>query len=129
MGVNIIKEAFEKSGFEVIYLRGMNLPETVAEVAAEAKADMIGISNLLGMGMVLFPRVDQRLKELGLRDDVILMAGGRVAEKEEEHAFYENKMKQEGTDFLGVDAFFGPGSDPKACVNWAEAELERRGLQ
>ena len=126
--IKCIKEAFEKSGFEVIYLRGMNLPETVAEVAAEAKADMIGISNLLGMGMVLFPRVDQRLKELGLRDDVILMAGGRVAEKEEEHAFYENKMKQEGTDFLGVDAFFGPGSDPKACVNWAEAELERRGL-
>lgn len=128
MGVNVIKEAFEKAGFEVIYLRGMNLPETVAEVAAEAKADMIGISNLLGMGMVLFPRVDQRLNELGLRDKVILMAGGRVAEKEEEHAFYEDKMKQEGTDFLGVDAFFGPGTDPKTCVKWAETELERRGL-
>lgn len=128
MGVNIIREAFEKAGYEVIYLRGMNLPETVAEVAAEAKAEMIGISNLLGMGSVLFPRVEKRLVELGLRDKVLLMAGGRVAEKEEEHAHYEDKIKQEGPGFLGVDAFFGPGTDPAQCVKWTTAELERRGL-
>ncbi|HWR41949.1 cobalamin-dependent protein [Sporomusa sp.] len=128
MGINLIREEFEKAGYEVIYMRGMNLPETVAEVAAEAKADIVGIANLLGLGRELFPRVEGRLKQLGLRDKVLLIAGGRISEKEEEHTFYEEKIANEGTGFLGVDGFFGPGTDPAQCVKWTEAALERRGL-
>jgi methylmalonyl-CoA mutase cobalamin-binding domain/chain len=99
----------------------------VAEVAAESKAQVVGVSNLLGLGIDLFPRVDSRLKELNLRDDILVIAGGRIAEKEEEHAKYEEKIKNEGIGFLGVDGFFGPGTDPDKCVQWVEAELERRG--
>ncbi|MBP2637099.1 MAG: mgm [Firmicutes bacterium] len=128
MGVNLIREEFEKAGYEVIYMRGMNLPETVAEVVAEAKAEIVGVANLLGLGRELFPRVEDRLKQLGLRDKVLLIAGGRISEKEEEHTFYEEKMAKEGTAFLGVDKFFGPGTDPVECVKWTEQELERRGL-
>jgi methylmalonyl-CoA mutase cobalamin-binding domain/chain len=118
VGVNTIRDAFEQAGYEVIYLRGMNLPETVAEVAAEANADIVGISNLLGMGATLFPRVNQRLRELGLRDKTLLIAGGRIAEKEEEHAAMEEKLQTEGTEFLGVDAFFGPGTAPEKVIEW-----------
>ena len=123
MGINMIKEAIEQEGYEVVFLRGMNLPETVAEVAAETNASAIGISNLLGLGMELFPRVDKRLKELGIRDSVVLMAGGRIAEKEEEHEMYEKKIKDEGTNFLGVDAFFGPGTKPEDTVRWLNEKL------
>lgn len=126
VGINMVKEAIQAAGYEVIFLRGMNLPETVAEVAAETKASVVGVSNLLGLGMTLFPRVDKRLKELELRDDMVLLAGGRIAEKEEEHAMYEKKMKDEGTDFLGVDNFFGPGTDLDECVKWIEEELEKK---
>lgn len=118
VGINTIRETFEQAGYEVIYLRGMNLPETVAEVAAEAKADVVGVSNLLGMAATLFPRVNERLKQLGLRDRVLFIAGGRVTEKEEEHAAMVEKMKREGAGFLGVDAFFGPGTDPAKVVDW-----------
>ncbi len=128
MGINMIKEAFEKAGYEVIYLRGMNLPETVAEVAAEAKAEIIGITNLLGMGRELFPRVQKRLQELGMSDKVLLIAGGRIAEKEEEHAYFEEKIAKEGPTFLGVENFFGPGTDPVKCVEWTAKALERKGL-
>lgn len=55
-GINVIREAFMEAGYEIIFLRGMNLPETVAEVAAEAGADAIGVSNLLGLGQTLFPQ-------------------------------------------------------------------------
>lgn len=120
-GINLIREAFQDAGFDVVFLRGMNLPETVAEVAAEAKADAIGVSNLLGLGGTLFPRVEKRLKELGLRDKMVVWAGGRIAEKEEEHKYYEEKIKNEGVGFLGVDAFFGPDSTPEQCV----AEITR----
>ncbi|QNO15895.1 cobalamin B12-binding domain-containing protein [Alkalicella caledoniensis] len=128
VGINMVKEAIEQAGYEVIFLRGMNLPETVAEVAAETKADVVGVSNLLGLGVTLFPRVDSRLKELGIRDDVVLMSGGRIAEKEEEHAMFEEKIANEGTGFLGVDGFFGPGTDVKECIKWIEEQLQdKRG--
>lgn len=125
-GINVIREAFQRAGYEVIYLRGMNLPETVAEVAAEAKASAVGINNLLGLGMTLFPRVGKRLEELGLRKDIVVFAGGRIAEKEEEHAYYENKIKTEGVDFLGVDAFYGPGTDPDQCAAEIGAAIQAK---
>lgn len=124
VGINMVKEAIQQAGYEVIFLRGMNLPETVAEVAAEAKAQVVGVSNLLGLGMTLFPRVDQRLKELGIRDKVVLMAGGRIAEKEEDHEKYENKIKNEGPGFLGVDGFFGPGTKLEDCVAWIDSKVK-----
>ena len=124
VGVNVIREAIEKSGYEVIYLRGMNLPETVAEVAAEAKASVVGISNLLGMGTVLYPRVHDRMKQLGIRENTYLIAGGRIAEKEEDHAAMEEKMRTEGTAFLKVDAFFGPGTDPFKVIEWLDEKLK-----
>jgi len=125
-GINLIREAFQRAGYEVIYLRGMNLPETVAEVAAEANASIIGINNLLGLGITLFPRVGKRLEELGLRDKILVVAGGRISEKEEEHAYYEEKIKNEGIGFLGIDAFYGPGTDPDKCVAEIGALLQSK---
>lgn len=122
-GINWARQALEQAGYDVVFLRGMNLPETVAEVAAETKADLVGISNLLGLGGTLFPRVSQRMTELGLRDKVVLAAGGRIAEKEEEHALYESKIANEGPGFLGVDAFFGPGTEIDSFLAWIEKAL------
>ncbi len=125
-GVNLIKDSLEEAGFEVVFLRGMNLPETVAEVVAETDADILGMSNLLGLGMDLFPRASQRLTELELRDKVIVVAGGRIAEKEEEHSHFEAKIENEGAGFLGVDGFFGPGTDPADFIGWIEETLAKR---
>lgn len=126
VGINIIREAYQAAGYDVIYLRGMNLPETVAEVAAEVNADSVGVSNLLGLGIQLFPRVGKRLEELGLRDKIVVTAGGRIAEKEEEHHFYEEKIANEGVSFLGVDAFYGPGTDPEKCVAEVGEMIEKK---
>lgn len=124
VGINTVREAIEAAGFEVIFLRGMNLPETVAEIAAEAKADVVGASNLLGLGTVLFPRLSARLSQLGQRENIRVIAGGRAAEKEEEHGAMEARIKAEGTGFLGVDAFFGPGTPPARVVEWLEKNVE-----
>ncbi len=124
VGINQVKEAIQQAGYEVIFLRGMNLPETVAEVVAEAKARVVGVSNLLGLGITLFPRVDQKLRELGIREQVVLMAGGRIAEKEEDHQKYEDKISSEGPGFLGVDGFFGPGSKLEDIVSWIDSKIK-----
>lgn len=123
-GVNMIRESLEEAGYEVIFLRGMNLPETVAEVVAETNADILGMSNLLGLGMDLFPRASKRLEELGLRDRTLVVAGGRIAEKEEEHADFEHKIATEGAGFLGLDGFFGPGTDPAEFVAWVGDKID-----
>ncbi|NMB36352.1 MAG: 2-methyleneglutarate mutase, partial [Firmicutes bacterium] len=124
VGVNQVREAIQQAGYEVIFLRGMNLPETVAEVAAETKAKIVGVSNLLGLGQTLFPRVSQRLQELDIRDEVVLMAGGRIAEKEEDHQEFEEKIQKEGPGFLGVDGFFGPGSKLDDIVAWIDDQTK-----
>lgn len=124
VGINAIKDAIQQAGFEVIFLRGMNLPETVAEVAVEAKADVIGVSNLLGLGMVLFPRVGARLSQLGQRGKIRIIAGGRIAEKEEEHRAMEEKIETEGPGLLGVEAFFGPGTPTDKVVEWLDKNVE-----
>ncbi|MCD8141479.1 MAG: hypothetical protein LUE17_17225 [Planctomycetaceae bacterium] len=126
VGINMQREAFQAAGYEIIFLCGMNLPETVADVVAETGAQGVGVGNLLGLGRELFPRVDKRLRELGLRDKTVLFAGGRIAEKEEEHAAMEKKMKDEGTGFLGVDAFFGPGTDCEKSVELVGKLLRER---
>ena len=126
VGINMVKNAIENAGYEVVFLRGMNLPETIAEVAAEVKADVVGISNLLGLGADLFPRVGKRLEELKLRDDIVLFAGGRITEKEEEHNDMAKKIKDEGTGFLGVDNFFGPGTDLDDCIKWIEDAIKSK---
>ena len=125
-GVNWVRETLEQAGYEVIFMRGMNLPETLAEVAAETKADMVGASNLLGLGQTLFPHLSQRLTELGIRDKIVVVAGGRIAEKEEEHALYEDKINNEGPGFLGVDAFFGPGTEEKGFLEWVEKAFKEK---
>jgi methylmalonyl-CoA mutase cobalamin-binding domain/chain len=122
-GVNLIKDSLEEAGFEVVFLRGMNLPETVAEVVAETNADILGMSHLLGLGIDLFPRASRRLTELGLREKVIVVAGGRIAEKEEEHAQFEKKIDTVGPGFLGVDGFFGPGTDPADFIKWVDMKI------
>ncbi len=76
--------------------------------------------------MTLFPRVENRLKELGLRDEVLVIAGGRIAEKEEDHAMFEKKIEDEGAKFLGVDEFFGPGTDLDELIKWIGVSLESR---
>jgi len=125
-GVNLIRESLEEAGFEVVFLRGMNLPETVAEVVAETDADILGMSNLLGLGIDLFPRASQRLTELKLREKVIVVAGGRIAEKEEEHAQFEEKIRSKGPGFLGVDGFFGPGTEPADFIEWIEMKIAEK---
>jgi methylmalonyl-CoA mutase cobalamin-binding domain/chain len=125
-GINQVKEGFEKAGYEVIFMRGMNLPEAVAEVAAETNAKIVGASNLLGLGIELLPRLHNRLEELGLRDQVLLLGGGRIAEKEEEHQMYEEKINAEGPGFMGVDGFFGPGSQIGDIITWVESKLRER---
>lgn len=57
---------------------------------------------------------------------MVVWAGGRIAEKEEEHKFYEDKIAKEGVGFMGVDAFFGPDSTPEQCLETITKLIEAK---
>ena len=58
-----------------------------------------------------------------------MVAGGRISEKEEDHAVLEDKIKNEGPGFLGVEAFFGPGTEEGDFLAWIENALAKRNKE
>jgi len=98
MGIRAVARALRDAGFEVIYL-GMMI--TAAEIVAAADAedaDVIGVSLHNGTHMTHVPEILQLVKERRL--DCAVVLGGIAPEGD------VRELMQ-----MGLDAFFGPGTD------------------
>ena len=82
IGKNLVSMMLEGAGFEVIDL-GINNPvENYLEAMDTEKPDILGMSALLTTTMPYMKVVIDRLKELGLRDDIIVLVGGAPLNEE-----------------------------------------------
>jgi len=82
IGKNLVSMMLEGAGFEVIDL-GINNPvENYLEAMDTEKPDLLGMSALLTTTMPYMKVVIDRLKELGLRDDIIVLVGGAPLNEE-----------------------------------------------
>lgn len=82
IGKNLVSMMLEGAGFEVIDL-GINNPvENYLEAMDAEKPDLLGMSALLTTTMPYMKVVIDRLKELGLRDDIIVLVGGAPLNEE-----------------------------------------------
>jgi len=82
IGKNLVSMMLEGAGFEVIDL-GINNPvENYLEAMDAEKPDILGMSALLTTTMPYMKVVIDRLKELGLRDDIIVLVGGAPLNEE-----------------------------------------------
>jgi len=97
LGKNIAKALFEAEGFEVIDLGVDVPPERFAEVVESRKARVVGLSALMTTTMVEQARVIEELKRRGLRERVIVVAGGAPVT--------EDWVRKIGADVCGDDAF------------------------
>lgn len=97
LGKNIAKALFEAEGFEVIDLGVDVPPERFAEVVESRKARVVGLSALMTTTMVEQARVIEELKRRGLRERVIVVAGGAPVT--------EDWVRKIGADICGDDAF------------------------
>jgi len=97
LGKNIAKALFEAEGFEVIDLGVDVPPERFAEVVESRKARVVGLSALMTTTMVEQARVIEELKRRGLRERVIVVAGGAPVT--------EDWVREIGADVCGDDAF------------------------
>jgi methylmalonyl-CoA mutase C-terminal domain/subunit len=84
-------------GMEVIYI-GNQLPEALADAAAQEDVDVVGLSCLSGNHMLMVPRVIQALRHRGM-GHVLVLVGGVIPK--------DDAQTLQGD---GVAAVFGTGS-------------------
>ncbi|MEM2681678.1 MAG: corrinoid protein [Zestosphaera sp.] len=97
LGKNIAKALFEAEGFEVIDLGVDVPPEKFAEVIESREVKVVGLSALMTTTMIEQEKVIEELKRRGLREKVIIIAGGAPVTEE--------WVKKIGADVCGDDAF------------------------
>lgn len=103
IGKGIVVSLIKAQGIEVIDL-GRDVPvDTIIAKAQEVNADLIGTSALLTTTMGEQKKLEEKLKELGLRDQFKTMIGGAPA-------------TQRWADRIGADCY---GEDAAEAVNKA----------
>src|SRR5437016_14430641 len=74
-GIKVVARGLRDAGIHVIYAGLWQTPEAVVRTAADEDADWLGLSLLSGAHMTLVPRVLQPLREAGMEDCGVLVAG------------------------------------------------------
>ena len=111
IGQNLVSMMMEGAGFEVINL-GINVDaDKYLAAIREHQADILGLSALLTTTMPYMKVVVDRLKEEGIRDDIIVMIGGAP-------------VTQDFADHVGADGY---GEDAATAVDVARRLIAERG--
>jgi methylmalonyl-CoA mutase, C-terminal domain len=113
-GARVICQALRDAGMEVIYTGIRRTPEQIVEAAVSEDVDAIGLSNLSGAHLSLFPRIAAMLRAAGA-DDVLLFCGGTIPE--------EDKAPLRASGYEGV---FGPDTPLEEIVRFVKERAKKR---
>ncbi len=112
-GAKVISRALRDAGMEVIYTGLHQTPQQVVETVVQEDPDCVCLSILSGAHNALFPKIMELLKEKGIAD-VLVMAGGVIPDDD------IPVLKD-----IGVEGFFGPGTELKTIVDYIRSHLKR----
>ena len=110
IGKNLVSMMMEGAGFEVVDLGINNAVESYLAAIEEHKPDILGLSALLTTTMPYMKVVIDRLKELNIRDDYVVLVGGAP-------------LNEEFGKAIGADAYC---RDAAMAVEAAKAFMDRR---
>jgi len=114
IGQNLVSMMMEGAGFEVffeVFNLGINVnADKFLAAIREHQADIVGMSALLTTTMPYMKVVVDRLKEEGIRDDIIVMVGGAP-------------VTEDFADHVGADGY---GEDAAHAVQVARKLMARR---
>ena len=116
-GARVIVQALRDAGMEVIYTGIRRSPEQIVEAATSEDVDAIGLSNLSGAHLALFPKIAQLLEEAGL-DDVLLFCGGTIPA--------DDRPVLQAAGYQGV---FGPDTPLEEIVEFVRSKAPKRGAR
>ena len=114
-GIKVIVRALRDAGMEVIYLGLRTTPRAIARAALQEDVDAVGVSNLSGAHLSLFPAVAGELSGMGLDlGRVVLFGGGTIPAGDREQLLQ-----------TGFRALFTPGTPMEEIVRFVEREANR----
>ncbi|HHW28901.1 MAG TPA: cobalamin-binding protein [Syntrophomonadaceae bacterium] len=99
IGKNIVASVMAANGFDVIDIGVDVPPEKFAEKIRELKPDVLALSALLTTSIQYVKATVDTVKEAGLRDGLLIIAGGA--------ALNDDYTRKAGCDFFGQDAIDG----------------------
>ncbi len=111
-GVKVIIRALRDAGMEVIYTGIRATPEGIARAALEEDVDVVGLSNLSGAHLTLFPRTAEALKAQGVDLGRVVLFGGGAIPTSDHPALKE----------AGYRAIFTPGTPLAEIVAFIRRE-------
>jgi len=114
-GAKVVARALRDAGFEVIYTGLHQSPEQIVATAIQEDVDAIGLSNLSGAHLYLFPRVVELLRERGA-GDVVVFGGGIIPDDD------IPKLKE-----AGVKEIFTPGTLMEDIIKWVKENIKPKG--
>ena len=113
VGAKVVVQALLEAGFEVTYTGLRQTPDAIANAAAEANVDVIGLSILSGSHLPLCRKIRELLQEKGLYDKLWIV-GGNIPE--------DDRMVLKQLGFRGV---FPTGSRTEDIVNFIKENVKK----
>ena len=114
-GVKVIALALRDAGMEVIYTGLHQTVEQIVRIAIQESADVIGLSMLSGSHIPISQRLMNRLKEEDLAEEVLVVVGGNIPNKDSE------TLKS-----LGVDCIFPTDTSFEDIVEGIRAKARKK---
>jgi len=111
-GAKVVARALRDAGFEVIYTGLHQSPEQIVATAIQEDVDAVGLSNLSGAHLYLFPRVVELLREKGA-GDIMVFGGGIIPDED------IPQLKA-----AGVKEIFTPGTLLEDIVDWVRENIK-----
>lgn len=109
-GAKMLALALRDCGLEVIYAGLRQTPESVVRAAIEEDVEVIGLSFASGAHLTYTEKVMKLLEEKGLKDEVRVLIGGTIPERDLE------KLKT-----LGVAEVFPTGSRMQQIIDYIKS--------
>ncbi len=107
-GAKYIARALRDAGYEVIYTGIRQKVDAIASTAVQEDVDFVGLSLLSGAHNELFPKVVDKVREMG-GDEIIFFGGGVIPE--DDIPFLKEK---------GIQAVFTPGTPIDTVIKFIE---------
>jgi methylmalonyl-CoA mutase C-terminal domain/subunit len=106
-GAKVVALALREAGIEVIYTGLHQMVDQVAAVALAEDVDVVALSVLSGAHLSLTRKLIDKLRDLGIRDELKVVVGGAIPPQD------VPKLRE-----LGVEGVFPTGTPLAEIVTW-----------
>lgn len=113
-GAKVIARALRDAGMEVIYTGLRQTPEQIVATAVQEDVDVVSMSILSGAHGYLLPRIVELLKEAGVYEETLVIAGGVIPQED------IPELKESG-----VAEVFTPGTPTGVTIDFINENLKR----